>query len=786
MGAGGGYERVQKIIYPTFTKAFRYDEEGRVSEEIYTFNGGESSSVTYAYDRFGRLASTTSPDGKLKKDIRPMGQETVYSYDDLGRVWKILDAKHQTTQYEYDNQSRLWKIHYAGRKTVTLSYDGDGNLAGYDDGVTSASYTYNALGQKLTETVNFGPFSKSFSYSYYKNGLKHTFTAPDNTMYTYMYGLNNEFKDVQIPGVGSITIPEYTWNRPKTITFPGGTQRTAIYDALMRIQSLSVTDPGGNPLLNYQYTYDSVGNIQIKTTEHGMYAYGYDSSNRLTNVDNPVLPDETYTYDNVGNRTTASNATGTIEHNQNNELRIYGDLHYDYDANGNLIEITLDTQRIFLYVYNTENRLVKVENGVGGMIAEYDYDPFGRRLWKDVGGERTYFFYSDEGLIAEYDASGHEIKSYGYQPDSTWTTDPLWLKQHGQYYFYQNDHLGTPQKLVAQNGAVVWSASYAAFGQAYMEVETVVNNLRFPGQYFDAETGLHHNFHRYYDPGSGRYVRKDPKGFLSRDVHLYRYAKNNPLTLFDPKGLTSRTDIDEDTLDYSCNCGWIDWNHASRWAIDGPDRGPLWDGTLYRTAIGISLDQGWERSKTGKGYRIQYYQGGYAGGNIWFGGNYFVKDGLSEPEKLSVAFAIFKEVSLFHEISQGWLPWPPTWPEGLFWHPSSFSEEDLVSNQLAFYMAVFRLNKDAIIRRCGGVLPNWAAHSLWREIYGPDAKTLSRKSTSWRPTNYNSHWPASCFCSPEMRWPFEKVEPQPAPKGELWRDWYLGIDTETVPFDPEP
>ncbi len=200
------------------------------------------------------------------------------------------------------------------------------------------------------------------------------------------------------------------------------------------------------------------------------------------------------------------------------------------------VEIILDTQRLFLYTYNTENRLVKVENGVGGVLAEYYYDPFGRRLWKDVGGARTYFFYSEEGVITEYDASGNELRSYGYQPDSTWTTDPLWLKQDGEYYFYQNDHLGTPQKLVGVNGAVVWSAHYTAFGEADVQVETIVNNLRFPGQYYDEETGLHYNFQRYYEPRSGRYMSADPIG-LQGGINLFAYALNHPGNEIDPVGL---------------------------------------------------------------------------------------------------------------------------------------------------------------------------------------------------------------------------------------------------------
>ncbi|MCP4403322.1 MAG: hypothetical protein GY801_39190, partial [bacterium] len=198
----------------------------------------------------------------------------------------------------------------------------------------------------------------------------------------------------------------------------------------------------------------------------------------------------------------------------------------------------LSGQPVFVYHYNADNRLVKVEGGNSNTRAEYYYDPFGRRLWKDVAGTRTYFFYSDEGVIAKYDASGTEIRSYGYQPDSTWTTDPLFLKQENGYYFYQNDHLGTPQKLVAQNGTVVWSATYSAFGQANVEVETITNNLRFPGQYYDAETGLHYNFQRYYDPVTGRYVSVDPIGFDGGDVNFYRYGRSKPIDASDPNGLS--------------------------------------------------------------------------------------------------------------------------------------------------------------------------------------------------------------------------------------------------------
>jgi RHS repeat-associated protein len=180
--------------------------------------------------------------------------------------------------------------------------------------------------------------------------------------------------------------------------------------------------------------------------------------------------------------------------------------------------------------------LERVEDGVGTAIATYYYDPFGRRLWKEVSGVRTYFLYADEGLIGEYDNSGNEIKAYGYKPSSTWTTDPLFMKIGSQYYFYQNDHLGSPQKLTAVNGAVVCSAKYSSFGKEEVDLESVTNNLRFAGQYYDGETGLHYNWQRYYDPAIGRYLRADPIG-LDSGITLYAYAQNNPLIKIDPLGL---------------------------------------------------------------------------------------------------------------------------------------------------------------------------------------------------------------------------------------------------------
>ena len=115
------------------------------------------------------------------------------------------------------------------------------------------------------------------------------------------------------------------------------------------------------------------------------------------------------------------------------------------------------------------------------------------------------------------------------------------MEQDGQYYWYLTDHLGTPQKLINASGQVVWSAAYEAFGKAHVNPDSVVeNNLRFPGQYYDVETGLHYNWHRYYDPVTGRYLTTDPIG-LTGGMNLFLYADANPIRFADPSGLLSAT-----------------------------------------------------------------------------------------------------------------------------------------------------------------------------------------------------------------------------------------------------
>jgi RHS repeat-associated protein len=112
----------------------------------------------------------------------------------------------------------------------------------------------------------------------------------------------------------------------------------------------------------------------------------------------------------------------------------------------------------------------------------------------------------------------------------TWPSDRQFI------YIYHNDHLGTPQKMTDASGTVVWAADYKPFGEATITVSTITNNLRFPGQYYDAETGLNYNYFRDYNAIIGRYIESDPVGLWS-DINLFNYVNNAPTTSIDPSGL---------------------------------------------------------------------------------------------------------------------------------------------------------------------------------------------------------------------------------------------------------
>ena len=211
---------------------------------------------------------------------------------------------------------------------------------------------------------------------------------------------------------------------------------------------------------------------------------------------------------------------------------------YDYDAFGNLVRERRGTGQKLIteYQYDSQHRLIAASLPDGRPV-QYRYDAFGRRIAKTVDGQTTEFLWQGDRLIAE--SGPAHYRSYVYEPG---TFRPLALLQgegeSAEPIYYQLDHLGTPQELTSAGGQILWSVKYRAYGSlAKVEVAEIDNPLRFQGQYFDAETGLHYNRHRYYNPGTGSFLTPDPIK-LAGGLNNYQYVKN-PIEFVDPLGLAS-------------------------------------------------------------------------------------------------------------------------------------------------------------------------------------------------------------------------------------------------------
>jgi len=181
--------------------------------------------------------------------------------------------------------------------------------------------------------------------------------------------------------------------------------------------------------------------------------------------------------------------------------------------------------------YDSADRQVSVSDGTGTLGA-YLHNALGQRVSKIVGAATTHFLYDLSGaLIAEADgATGATAAEY-----IAFEGMLLAYVSTGGVNWVHVDHLGTPQMLTDDTGAVVWDASYRPFGEAAVS-GSVAFNLRLPGQYFDAETGLAYNYFRTYDAGLGRYVQSDPIG-LRGGWNTFAYVGGNPVLYSDPSGL---------------------------------------------------------------------------------------------------------------------------------------------------------------------------------------------------------------------------------------------------------
>ncbi|WP_372240614.1 RHS repeat-associated core domain-containing protein [Pseudomonas sp. R4-34-07] len=475
------------------------------------------------------------PNGLIQQETGFDGQRTAYAYDLNGNLLEKTehgdDGSQLITRYERDHAGRLVRKTLPDSSIVDYAYDRQGNLLSVDDGHWFLAYEYDRQNRLTAEHQGWG----TLRYGYDACGQLQHLRLPDNNRLTFNHDKGGHLATVELNG-SLLTSHLFKAGREHQRQ-QGQLLSHYHYDEQNRLHTHAVTQQQ-NHLYQRHYDYDKTGNLtRLHDTRKGEHLYRYDPLHRLTRADHSQDVQERFGHNPAGNLLMQDRPGPDIV--AGNRLVIQGDHHYDYDAFGNLIRERRGKGHSLVteYRYDCQHRLIGITKP-NGQTANYRYDPFGRRISKTVDDITTEFFWQGDKVVAEHHADRH--RSYLYEPDSF---RPLALLEgfgpaETKPYHYQLDHLGTPQELTTPEGEIVWSAHYRAYGEiSRLDVGKVDNPLRFQGQYFDQESGLHYNRHRYYNPDIGRYLTPDPVK-LAGGINAYQYVPN-PTGWVDPLGLNN-------------------------------------------------------------------------------------------------------------------------------------------------------------------------------------------------------------------------------------------------------
>ena len=481
---------------------YSYEELNRLAGITYTQSGQTTLAYSWVYDQtgpgfsygIGRLTSTNHPSGS-----------TQYAHDPQGRVVSELQRVNaasganstqitRTVSYGYDAGGHITSITYPSGRKLSITYTGGKASA------IALAKDASSTATTLIDLIRHAPFGPPVSWNWQMtNGPQASSRVYDTAGRMVRYQL-------------------------------GGFVRDIVYDAADRIASYTHYDAllgatAAANALNQSFGYDELGRLTSITAAAASWSIGYDANGNRTSVTLNGSP-SSYTTSPTSNRLTAIT----------NPARSFG-----YDNAGN----TTSDSTSYTSTYNLAGRLTTLTKA--GLTSTYTYDGMGRRVRKvtSSGASSTVLFvYDQDGqLLGEYDQNGVALREYvwlGSTPVAMFTPDPT-PGNPPLVHFIHADHIDTPRIVVDRSNNLRWRWMAEPFGTTAPETNpaslgTFTQNLRFPGQYFDQESGLFYNMARYYGPGEGRYTQSDLIG-LDGGINTFTYVENRPTSRTDPTGL---------------------------------------------------------------------------------------------------------------------------------------------------------------------------------------------------------------------------------------------------------
>jgi len=501
------------------------------SDNLIKVTDANGHATAYTYDELDRVKAETYADQTTVK----------YDYDEVGNLVARTDNKGGTTRYEYDKLYRLTKRDYPNTPDDEFVYDAAGRMERAANTYATLSFKYDPANRLLSETLN----GKTTAYAYDIANRRRQITYPSGRQILEQRDIRSRLAAVS---EGNTTIARWEYdlaNRRTALRYGNGTLANYQYDNNDRLTALT-NNPSG--FLDYRYAYDKAGNRLAEEKRHRpdfSQAYAYDKLHRLVDVAtgrlsgnviaNPVGK-TAYKLDGVGNRVTV-NENGAATSYTVNEMNEYtsvaseAGVNWAYDDNGNLTN-----NGTFQLAYDDRNKLTSVNDA---NVATYQYDPLGRRVRKTAKGVTTDFYYDGDRVIEEH--SGGAVTTFTY---GSWIDDVLTMQRGGDAYYYHKNALGSVTGLSDKAGLLKEYYEYDAYGAVtVMNAEFNVlafsalgNRYLYTGRELDEETGFYYYRNRHYDPEHGRFLQRDPLGYID-GMGLYEYVKNSPQVYTDPLGL---------------------------------------------------------------------------------------------------------------------------------------------------------------------------------------------------------------------------------------------------------